>query len=308
MDDASGSDDETDNGSHAQETTLRSVLHKARRLTKNVNASEKAWERFSEAQAAVLSTDDPIEYHQRKYRPLRLTRDVKTRWDSTYLMLRRLHRLKKAVNQYATVHDPQNKLRPDEWRMVEYLISITHPFCIFTHTIGQSKTSTVNVVFHVYNTLFNHLEKIEDILTRKTQSWKKLLLFGVQAALAKLRKYYTATEGLHGQIFGEAVLLTPSDKQKFFRTQEWAHEDSSQSYEEQYWEKLRRRWTEYKDRGTVDRTDMPSQQDELSLTGVAYMLQGRSRDKDDDDDSEDELSLYRGDRMLSLSYALDALC
>jgi hypothetical protein len=83
--------------------------------------------------------------------------DVRTRWNSTFLMLGRARKLQSIIDQNCiTHHYVQFKLDQEEWRQIEYLLLITKPF--FDDTTIHSKTNDVIVhsIFSIYNGLFNH--------------------------------------------------------------------------------------------------------------------------------------------------------
>ena len=70
--------------------------------------------------------------------------DVKTRWNSTFLMLRRAKRLRSF-----------------------FLLFITQPFFDFTVELSKTRDATIHHVFLIYNKLFEHLELSITQLTRK---------------------------------------------------------------------------------------------------------------------------------------------
>lgn len=66
--------------------------------------------------------------------------DVKTRWDSTFLMLRRAKRLQQTFNDFYRVCIQSDlQLSKEEWRQVDYLLSITQPFWTFTNEGSKSR-------------------------------------------------------------------------------------------------------------------------------------------------------------------------
>ena len=86
--------------------------------------------------------------------------DVQTRWNSTYLMLQRAKRLQSTFDEYCSQYGhPDLKLDKDEWRQIDYLLSITQPFFKFMTSLSKTTEVTIHSVFAIYNTLFTHLEK-----------------------------------------------------------------------------------------------------------------------------------------------------
>jgi hypothetical protein len=55
----------------------------------------------------------------------------------------------------------------DEWRQVDYLLSITYPFFKFTSSLSATTDVTIHNVFSIYNALFTHINKAKAQLARK---------------------------------------------------------------------------------------------------------------------------------------------
>ena len=73
---------------------------------------------------------------------LLLVQDVETRRNSTYLMLKRLEKLKLSVKSYQANNNNfklENILTADEWKLVSLLIEILEPFYIVTQQCSKKK-------------------------------------------------------------------------------------------------------------------------------------------------------------------------
>lgn len=175
-----------------------------------INASHQRRERFHACQ-------------QRK-RPLNLVQDVKTRWNSTLRMMKRARKLREALSRYAT-ECPNDKIytfSEEEWRHVDYLIDILHPFKIFTEAIGRVESGpTVHMVFEVYNQLFSHMEDNIRLLKRKRLPWKIKIRQALDNGYHKLSHYYTKTKDHIGKIYAIATILAPQYKLATFETEDW---------------------------------------------------------------------------------------
>ncbi|KAJ5742625.1 uncharacterized protein N7511_011357 [Penicillium nucicola] len=137
-----------------QKREIIDTLNKIRSLAIYINSSPQRREAFYN-----LQTEEP------KLVPIQ---DVKTRWNSTFLMLRRAKRLQSTFDEFCEHYgQEQFALRAEEWRQVEYLLWITQPFFKFTSLLSQTKDVTIHLVLSIYNRLFDHLEKSIRQLQRK---------------------------------------------------------------------------------------------------------------------------------------------
>ncbi|KAI1829204.1 hypothetical protein DTO027I6_9899 [Penicillium roqueforti] len=149
--------------------------------------------------------------------------DVKTRWNSTFLMLRRAKRLQLVFNKYCSENQyAQFTLDRDEWRQIDYLLCLTQPFFQFTTILCQTKEVTIHIVFEIYHTLFGHLEKSIHQLQQKRVPWKQSMLFAILAGKEKLAAYYGSTTKAHGDLYAIGTILAPQHKLQFFSRDEWA--------------------------------------------------------------------------------------
>ena len=87
--------------------------------------------------------------------------DVETRWNSTYLMLKRLEKLKLSVQSYVANNNnfkPQNILTADEWKLVSLLIELLKPFYIVTQQCSKNNALLSSVIPHaaVLKKFYNH--------------------------------------------------------------------------------------------------------------------------------------------------------
>lgn len=152
--------------------------------------------------------------------------DVRTRWNSTFLMLRRAKRLQPILNQFCSqfcsqINQAQFTLSSEEWRQIEYLLSLTQPFFKFTSLLSQTKDVSIHLVFSIYNKLFDHLGKATTQLERKKVGWKQAMLYALEAAQEKLACYYADTDNIHDDLFAIGTIIAPSQKLQFFSGKSW---------------------------------------------------------------------------------------
>ncbi|KAG0160334.1 hypothetical protein PDIDSM_7861 [Penicillium digitatum] len=148
--------------------------------------------------------------------------DVKTRWNSTFLMLRRAKRLRAIFSLFCTEYDCEEMLLSEqEWRQIDYLLCITEPFFDYTTQLSKTRDVTAHYVFKIYNKLFDHLERSQAQLRRKRVPWKKQMLEALEAGRSKLDEYYSQADDLRGNIYAISTMLAPVNKFKFFLSSDW---------------------------------------------------------------------------------------
>lgn len=190
---------------------ISSTLNKIRYLAIYVNASPQRRETFYNLQTTNV-----------KIVPIQ---DVKTRWNSTFLMLRRAKRLRTIFTLFCAEYDCEEMLLGDqEWRQVDYLLCITEPFFDYTTQLSKTRDVTAHYVFKIYNRLFDHLERSMNHLRRKRVPWKKQMLDALEAGRSKLDEYYSQTDNIRGHVYAISTMLAPVNKFKFFLTNDWDQE------------------------------------------------------------------------------------
>ena len=151
--------------------------------------------------------------------------DCKTRWNSTFLMLRRALRLRPIIEAFldlrSTAPIRHFALNQEEWRQLEYLCDLLSPFYLMTATLSELEGPTVHQVFDVYGTLFEHIEYSAGKLQRKRIEWKVKIRTGLENAHQKLREYYRQTYKSEGYVYAIATILNPRSKLDQFMEASW---------------------------------------------------------------------------------------
>ncbi|KAJ6034170.1 hypothetical protein N7460_009987 [Penicillium canescens] len=229
-----------------QKRDIADTLNKVRGLAVFINGSPQRKEAFLN-----------LKSNRQKLVPIQ---DVCTRWNSTFLMLRRAKRLHITFDEYCLLHDQPNfALSAEGWRQIDYLLYILQPFFTFTTLVCQTKDSSIHLVFSIYNRLFDHLERSMRQLRRKKVTWKQLMLSSLIAAKDKLSKYYGMTDLVEGDLYAIGTILDPSNKMEFFSTSDWAPEHNiGKDYKKQYHESLRSLFETYSQYTLSDMTQSDS--------------------------------------------------
>jgi hypothetical protein len=130
------------------------------------------------------------------------------------------------VNAYQCPQDTPRRLKLStiEWQQVGYLAVITSVFHNYTLAFSHETEPSLPIVFPIYNSVFNHLESLRKRLEKKQEPWKRDLCGALDAAYAKLSKYYRRTYESEGYLYAMATILSHRQKLKEFQSKEWADE------------------------------------------------------------------------------------
>ena len=94
-------------------------------------------------------------------KPVQLVLDVRTRWDSTYNMLRLAVKQQKAYDGTVAYDPEMEKYRLDQrgWDLIAQIQEFLAPFAQYQKKMSAQKYPTINVAVSSYNKLFNHLDQ-----------------------------------------------------------------------------------------------------------------------------------------------------
>ena len=188
-----------------QSHEISTTLNKVRYLAIYIHASPQRRDTFNS-----LQKKEP------KVIPIQ---DVRTRWNSIFLMLRRAKRLRAIFPSFYAEYDCEEMLLSDEeWRQIDYLLYLTELFFEYITELSKTRDITTYLVFKVYNTLFEHLEKSMIQLKRKRVPWKKHMLESLEASRLKLDEYYSQTDNIQGHIYAISTMLAPDNRIQFFQS------------------------------------------------------------------------------------------
>ena len=171
---------------------------------------------------------------------MKLIYDVPTRWNSFFEMTERFVYLRKAIEMYVHAHIQFAKYRlsKSEWERVEFLIKILKPFKKCSDRMESTKRPGIEKTFWIYETLFNELDKLDDMLNdfkEFDKEWNSELEPALDKMKSKLNIYYGNTA--RSFIYADACMLAPRNKLQLFRQPSW-----TLNYLEDYKEKCRNRY------------------------------------------------------------------
>ncbi len=165
-----------------------------------INTSENRKESFFKLQRSNLVKKQKIQKiltfsikkqkRIKRARSLKFFQNVVFRWDFICHMLIRAHDFRSEITQFCVKWDVNYLLlKNEEWSQIEYLIELLKSFCLFIKILSTTHTITINIVFKIYNRLFEHLKRAKSRLARKRVTWKKSLIDALTTIETKLIKY-----------------------------------------------------------------------------------------------------------------------
>lgn len=95
---------------------------------------------------------------------LQLDLDIRTRWNSTYEMIKKATSLRLAVDQMMAGGPEHMRLSSEDWSFLNVAMIILEPFDQFTKLNSASRYATVNLATVSYDSLRNALHTIQNVL------------------------------------------------------------------------------------------------------------------------------------------------
>lgn len=161
---------ETKGSDHQQPAAKENARHKTRKISHTLN-KVRFLAIYIHASPQRRGTFNNPQTKEPKLAPIQ---DVRTRWNSTFLMLPRAKRLRAFFTPFCTEYGCEEMLLNDEeWRQINYLLCTTKPFFDYTTELSKTREVTAHLVFNIYNALFEHLEQPMSRLRRKQVRWKR---------------------------------------------------------------------------------------------------------------------------------------
>ena len=144
--------------------------------------------------------------------PLLLVQDVPTRWNSAYLMVERVVRLKRPIQLYLSDHNNLPTITANEWQISERLLHILKPFFDLTKEMSGEYSVLSDVIPNIV-TLELFLSKIgcDD---RGVQSTREALLRALRTRFLS----HEALNVMHKKEYVTATCIDPRYKDHFLRS------------------------------------------------------------------------------------------
>jgi len=162
------------------------------------------------------SEDEEEDFLTRVLAPVR---DVITRWNSTYLMLKRALLIRKGLDDITDFRDFRKyKIEKAEWKTMAEFTRFLKEFYVITTFVEGSKYPTLSSVVPLYNSLLVFLEKWSS--EEKNSEESKA---GANAAIEKLTEYYEKLT----PTYLVATVLDPRCKLQYFRRNGWETGDDN---------------------------------------------------------------------------------
>ena len=133
---------------------IAELLTRCRRLLNHFSHSVQATETLLAQQKLILDRN------ARKDKPLYLITDTPTRWNSTFMMLERMHKIHQALDITCKINNMSEiKLHLNEWNRIEELLELLQPFYDVTNILSGESYPTVSLVYPIITGLYETLQK-----------------------------------------------------------------------------------------------------------------------------------------------------
>ena len=92
--------------------------------------------------------------------------DIPTRWSSSYEILTRVLYLRPAIETFLDGDRELKdlKLSPSQWKMIQFILDLLESFHRISLRLESTLRISIDKVYPVYESLFNELDRLSDIL------------------------------------------------------------------------------------------------------------------------------------------------
>ncbi|CAB5193526.1 unnamed protein product [Rhizophagus irregularis] len=151
---------------------------------------------------------------------LNLILDVKTRWNSTFLMLKRALVLREVLDDFIILQRDLNRfiITPEEWDMIKELCRVLEKFYKATEFMSSSQHITLSSSVLIYNILFDYLEKFVNETSAEYCHIEEIRL-AINKGINKLSTYYSKTD--ESELYYISTILDPRCKLNYYKKNNW---------------------------------------------------------------------------------------
>lgn len=165
---------------------LKPLVLSVRTFVLSIRSSPKRTEKFDSLQQEVhqekLNSAVGLAAAAHNFNTLQLIEDVPTRWNSTYRMLERAHRLRESIDMALLVMADLKDHNQINWELVKQLVDFLEPFNEMTEDLSGEKYPTLPLVNAYIPALIEHLKENNfthpEINDAATAALKKLEDYG----------------------------------------------------------------------------------------------------------------------------------
>ena len=150
-----------------------------------------------------------------------MIQDVRTRWNNTFLTLKRVFILKNILKKWL-IHTIILKLQclrltTKEWDQVKIIIELLRSFQQITKSLNSSSKSSMHTTWIVYNIMYSHLKNYFKQIKIERFKYLQILRSAIFVAQNKLNKYYEVIFDKADLYFNLVLCLNSCDKLNYYK-------------------------------------------------------------------------------------------
>jgi hypothetical protein len=205
-----------------------------------------------EAFMDISKNDEAVEAKE-----LQVVADNQTRWNSTYLMIKRALKLRVRIDsfirEYTDIGDyslsDADILSKEDWQTLQTIHDLMFPFWLLTMKLqGNAPSGSYGVIWEILPAMEVLINRLEDASEKYTYKKSKFIHASINNAWLKLRQYYRLLDD--SPIYAASLVLNPSIKERYFENK-WT--GGQEDWISKTKEDVRTFWTtEYKDKVTME--------------------------------------------------------
>lgn len=113
------------------------------------------------------------------WQPLQFISDVKTRWNSTFLMIQRFLKLEVAVRLVTVAREKLTPLMDEDWSVMKLLEQMLLPFFEFTELVSGDTYATLSLLYPAVRAVLHHFRQLKPKITVHTLTLLQLFVHSI---------------------------------------------------------------------------------------------------------------------------------